>query len=127
MAQRWYQESDEEGYRYQIKSRREKRRLVEQQEEGFLHDPRIIPMDPELFELVVDNSPEGMHLELIDGILYNMAPPSDDHEQIKHNLFHLLRDQIPRSGSCRLLSEQYVKYKEEASMRPDITLTCDLA
>src|SRR6266571_8254550 len=106
MAQRWYQEDEDEEYHYQIKSRREKRRFVEQQEENYLGDPHIIPMSRELFELVVDNSPEGMHLELVDGILYNMAPPSDDHEQIKHTLFHLLRDQIPRSGSCRLLSEQ---------------------
>src|SRR2546429_3084490 len=127
MAQRWHKEDRPDEYKYQVKRQSGKLRPVEQREEEYLEDPRIIHMDRDLFELLIDNSPEGMHLELIDGVLYNMAPPSDNHEQMKGSLFYLLREQLPPDGPCRFMSEQYVEKEDIPSTRPDITLTCNQA
>jgi Uma2 family endonuclease len=101
--------------------------LKEQSGMENLHDPRGIPMERELFELVVDKSEEGLHLELIGGKLYNMAPPSGRHERMKINLFNVLDRQLPDAGPCFVTTEQYVEKEDVPSTRPDITLSCSQA
>jgi Uma2 family endonuclease len=85
-----------------------------------------IPMTEEAFELVMSvESP--YHYEWIDGIIYNMAPPSPAHSYIAGSLEGLLRDQIGTDGPCRVFREQTVIIPDRPSVTPDVVLTCDPA
>ena len=47
--------------------------------------------------------PEGQRAELINGIVYNMAPPSRLHQEIVMNLSAEIRDYIKiNHGSCKV-------------------------
>jgi Uma2 family endonuclease len=85
-----------------------------------------IPMTEEAFELVLSvESP--YHYEWIDGMIYNMAPPSPAHSYIADNLVALFRDQIGTDGPCRVFREQAVLIPDRPSVTPDIVVTCDSA
>ena len=89
-------------------------------------DQRHIPMSIAAFEAFIDlpQTDEHAHYELIDGVLYNMAPPSPEHQIISLNLASLLQGQLPK-GPCRVIQDIYVKVDDKSpSMRPDILLTC---
>jgi Uma2 family endonuclease len=85
-----------------------------------------IPMTEEAFELVMSvESP--YHYEWIDGVIYNMAPPSPAHSYIADNLVALFRDQIGTDGPCRVFREQAVLIPDRPSVTPDIVVICDSA
>lgn len=75
------------------------------------------------------NLPEGQRAELIDGNLYNMAPPTRQHQQIILYLARKISDYIDeKKGTCEVdlapfavfLNEDYKNYVE-----PDISVICD--
>ncbi len=83
-----------------------------------------IPMTQEAFELVLSvESP--YHYEWIDGMIYNMAPPSPAHSIIASNLEALFRDQIDPDGPCTVFRDQSVLIPDRASVIPDLVLMCD--
>lgn len=87
---------------------------------------RGIPMTQEAFELALSvESP--YHYEWIDGVIYNMAPPSPEHSFIADSLVGLFRDQIGTDGSCVVYQNQSVLIPDRASVTPDLVLTCDPA
>jgi Uma2 family endonuclease len=65
-------------------------------------DIRHIPMTIAAFEelLNLPETPEKSHYELINGILYNMASPSPQHQLIAAALNGLLRQQLPIGSPC---------------------------
>lgn len=73
--------------------------------------------------------PEGERAELIDGRVYDMAPPTRTHQRIAGTLYNVISNYIEaRKGSCEVdiapfavfLNEDDVNYVE-----PDISVICD--
>lgn len=46
--------------------------------------------------------PDGQRAELIDGVIYMMAPPSTKHQEISENLYNKIRSYIDgKKGTCQ--------------------------
>jgi Uma2 family endonuclease len=85
-----------------------------------------IRMTEEAFERLIGvESP--YHYELIDGVVYDMTGSTPEHSAISSNVEDLLREQLGRSGPCRVHHDQYVAIPEKPAVVPDVVLTCDLA
>lgn len=73
--------------------------------------------------------PEGTRAELIDGQIYNMAPPSRIHQQIVGKLFSAISNYIDRKGgSCEPYVAPFAVFLNEDSrnyVEPDISVICD--
>ncbi len=78
------------------------------------------------------NTPEDVRVEIIDGEIYNMAPPSDTHQKISSYLFGELYIYL-KGKSCELraapygvfLGDEYQPLKERHCVEPDISVICD--
>jgi Uma2 family endonuclease len=86
-----------------------------------------LAMTVEAFEDLVEH--EGpYHYEMIDGVVYNMAPPSQEHDVIAYNIRRSLADQIGKQGPCRVMQDQRVAIPgEEPSVEPDVLVTCNIS
>ena len=85
-----------------------------------------IRMTEEAFERLISvESP--YRYELIDGVVYDMTGSAPEHSAISSNIESLLREQLGRSGPCRIHRDQYVAIPGKPPVVPDVVLTCDLA
>jgi Uma2 family endonuclease len=84
-------------------------------------------MTREAFEQLI--SMEGPYrYELIDGQAVDMTGSTPEHSQLAGNCYLLFREQLPRSGPCRVHQDQYVEIPGgRAPVVPDMVLTCDVA
>lgn len=73
--------------------------------------------------------PEGSRAELIDGQIYNMAPPTRKHQAATGEIFTIIHRHIrEKGGTCEpyiapfavFLNEDDINYVE-----PDISVVCD--
>ena len=75
--------------------------------------------------------PEGIRAELIDGELYNMAPPNRKHQEIVSGLIWLLCDYIQRKGgSCKAYVSPFavnLNAEDSTDVEPDVLVVCDPA
>ncbi len=75
------------------------------------------------------NLPEGEHAELIDGQLYNMAPPSLIHQTILFNLGRKIADYIDvQKGDCKVLPAPFavnLTGNDKTWVEPDLSVICD--
>lgn len=75
------------------------------------------------------NLPEGEHAELIDGQLYNMAPPSLIHQTILFNLGRKIADYIDaQKGNCKVLPAPFavnLTGNDKTWVEPDLSVICD--
>ena len=73
--------------------------------------------------------PEGQRAELINGIVYNMAPPSRPHQEIVMNLSAEIRDYIKNNhGSCKVYPAPFAVFLNKDNktyVEPDISVICD--
>lgn len=73
--------------------------------------------------------PEGQRAELIDGVVYNMAPPNRIHQDIVMNLSAEIRDYIKKNnGSCKVYPAPFAVFlnaDEQNYVEPDISVICD--
>lgn len=73
--------------------------------------------------------PDGTRAELIDGHLYNMAPPSRKHQEIAGELFAVIREYIRhKNGACRPYIAPFAVFlnKDDRNyVEPDICVICD--
>ncbi|WP_161982204.1 Uma2 family endonuclease [Dictyobacter alpinus] len=84
-----------------------------------------IPVTEEGFEQLI--SLEGPYrYEFIAGVMYDMTGSSPEHADISSNLEYLLKEQLGRSGPCRVYREQYVFIPGQPSVVPDVVVTCDV-
>lgn len=87
--------------------------------------PEHVPFTSEDFWAL----PDGRRAELIDGELYDMAPPSWAHQQIAGGIEHALRLYIDRNGGpCKACSAP-IAVDLDADGRtwvePDVLVVCD--
>ena len=75
------------------------------------------------------NLPEGQRAELVDGIVYDMAPPSTVHQRLVMNLSAEIRDYVRKnSGSCEVFPAPFAVFlnaDERNYVEPDISVICD--
>lgn len=92
-----------------------------------------MPMLQEAFATADDywNLPEGRRAELVDGVLYDMAPPSVAHQKVAGGLFRLLANHIEEIGGTCLALQAPVAVDLEANegtwVEPDVLVVCDPA
>ena len=75
------------------------------------------------------NLPEGTRAELIDGKLYDMAPPSRFHEQLVMELAGTIREYIKKNhGKCQVYPAPFavnLDADDKDWVEPDISVICD--
>ena len=75
------------------------------------------------------NLPDGQRAELIDGQLYNMAPPSRMHQEILSALHWKIRSYIAEhGGSCKVYPAPFavnLDADDKDWVEPDISVICD--
>ncbi|MCM1213061.1 MAG: Uma2 family endonuclease [Lachnospiraceae bacterium] len=75
------------------------------------------------------NLPDGQRAELIDGQLYNMAPPNRIHQELSFAIARRFADYIDRrGGSCKVYPAPFavnLNADDETYVEPDISVICD--
>ena len=73
--------------------------------------------------------PAGQRAELIDGQIYNMAPPSPLHQELVMELSATLRDYIKKNnGTCKVYPAPFAVFlnqDDQNYVEPDISVICD--
>lgn len=73
--------------------------------------------------------PEGQRAELIDGQIYDMAPPSRTHQRISSYLHNEIYNHIKKNGgSCEVYAAPFAVFLNEDDttyLEPDISVICD--
>ena len=73
--------------------------------------------------------PEGKRAELIDGQIYDMAPPSPLHQELVMELSATLRDYVKKKGGpCKVYPAPFAVFLNEDDttyVEPDISVVCD--
>ena len=73
--------------------------------------------------------PEGQRSELIDGQIYDMAPPNRTHQRIVSQLTKIIGQYIDRKqGSCEVYPAPFAVFLNKDSknyVEPDISVICD--
>lgn len=72
--------------------------------------------------------PEGERAELIDGQIYNMAPPSTIHQRISTHLSSVIHQYIQaNSGTCEVFTAPFAVFlnnDDKTYVEPDISVIC---
>ena len=75
------------------------------------------------------NLPEGTRAELIDGKLYDMAPPSRIHQEISYQLSRVIGNYIAeKGGNCKVYPAPFavnLDADDKDWVEPDISVICD--
>ena len=76
------------------------------------------------------NTPEETHVELINGVFYNMAPPNRIHQKISMYLSNVIDNYInSKGGSCEVYAApfgvQLSADDDKTIVEPDISVICD--
>lgn len=73
--------------------------------------------------------PEGTRAELINGQIYNMAPPNTKHQRILGELYYVIKEYIKSNkGSCEVFPAPFAVFlnKENINyLEPDISVICN--
>ena len=73
--------------------------------------------------------PEGCRSELIDGQLYDIAPPSRIHQEIVFGILYLLKKHIEsKKGGCKVYPAPFavnLDADDKNWVEPDISVICD--
>ena len=73
--------------------------------------------------------PEGQRAELIDGKIYNMAPPSSIHQELSWELSAEIRNYIKKKGGkCKAYAAPFAVFLENNDttyVEPDISIICN--
>lgn len=73
--------------------------------------------------------PDGKRAELIDGQIYDMAPPNTNHQRILMNLSGEIREHIKKHhGNCEVFPAPFAVFLNEDNrnyVEPDISVICD--
>ncbi len=75
------------------------------------------------------NLPEGQRAELIDGKIYDIAPPNRIHQKIVSELHYKIRSYIEKNhGSCEIYPAPFAVFLNEDNknyVEPDLSVICD--
>lgn len=72
--------------------------------------------------------PEGQRAELIDGQIYDMAPPNTTHQRISHRLAWKIENYVQvKNGDCEVFPAPFAVFLNEDDknyVEPDISVIC---
>lgn len=90
----------------------------------------VLQPQPEIITLEqYEALPEEIRAEVFEGVIYNMASPSQDHQTISTELTTILNTYIKSSkGSCRVFHAPFdVKLSDNplTIVQPDLMIVCD--
>lgn len=75
--------------------------------------------------------PDGVRAELVDGRIYDMAPPSRKHQRIVGEMFAVIREWIrAKGGACEVNIAPFAVFLSgdgKNYVEPDINVVCDPA
>ena len=87
---------------------------------------------PQKVALTIDEIyalPDGQRAELIDGCIYDMAPPSRTHQKILGMLYQAIANYIAdKRGSCEVYSAPFAVFLNQDDfnyVEPDISVICN--
>ena len=73
--------------------------------------------------------PEGQRAELIDGVVYDMAPPNRLHQELISELHYKITDYIKKNnGACKVFPAPFAVFlnaDDKTYVEPDISVICD--
>ena len=71
--------------------------------------------------------PENEHVELLDGVIYNLAAPSRIHQKISFSIARIIADHIDRKSlPCEVYPAPFAVFLDEYNyFEPDISIICD--
>lgn len=73
--------------------------------------------------------PEGQRAELIDGVVYNMAPPNRIHQELVSQFTRVIGQYIDKNnGSCKVYPAPFAVFlnaDDKNYVEPDISVICD--
>lgn len=73
--------------------------------------------------------PDGQRAELIDGQIYDMAPPSTKHQEISGSLYYKIRNYMDdKKGKCKIYAAPFAVFLHNDNLNyvePDISVICD--
>lgn len=73
--------------------------------------------------------PEGQRAELIDGVIYNMSPPSTEHQRLSNYISTEVSLYIrSKKGGCEVFTAPFAVFLNENDktyVEPDISVICD--
>lgn len=73
--------------------------------------------------------PEGQRAELIDGVVYDMAPPNRIHQKISGRLHQKIANYIDaKNGTCEVYSAPFgvfLSTDDTCYVEPDVSVICD--
>ncbi|MCD8300251.1 MAG: Uma2 family endonuclease [Clostridiales bacterium] len=88
-----------------------------------------MPLPKEYTTADIYSLPDGQRAELIDGQMYDMAPPSRRHQLIISELNYLIRDYIKKKGGdCEVYPAPFavrLNADDRTYVEPDISVVCD--
>lgn len=90
-----------------------------------------MPLPKEQLYTVEDiyNLPDGQRAELIDGVIYDMAPPSYIHQKLVSELTQSLGNYIKsKGGRCEVLPAPFAVFlnkDDKTYVEPDVSVVCD--
>ncbi len=104
-------------------------------EHAFVGEEEVMKMNTELanrrdFTVEdIENLPDGVRAELIDGQIFYFASPKEIHQRIGGELFYRIRDYIEKNkGTCKVYYAPFaVKLVEDGKnyLEPDMVVICD--
>ena len=72
--------------------------------------------------------PEGQRAELIDGVVYDMAPPNRLHQELVSELHYKITDYIKKNnGACKVFPAPFAVFlnaDDKTYVEPDISVIC---
>ena len=88
-----------------------------------------LPKEIEYTTEDIYNLPEGKRAELIDGQIYDMAPPTFTHQKLVNKLSQKITNYIDsKKGPCEVIPAPFVVFLNEDNktyVEPDISVICD--
>ena len=91
--------------------------------------PALQPQPESLTVEQYEALPEDLRVEVFDGVVYDMASPSQEHQTISMELSTVLNTYIRgKKGSCRVFHAPFdVKLSEQplTIVQPDLMIVCD--
>lgn len=91
----------------------------------------VVPLPKEQLYTTDDiyHLPDGKRAELVDGVIYDMAPPNRWHQDISGALYRKIADYIDRNnGLCRTYIAPFAVFLPEDDknyVEPDISVICN--
>ena len=77
----------------------------------------------------IESLPEGQRAELIDGVVYDMIAPTEQHQIISGEIYTDINIYIRQhGGNCKVFAAPYAVYfdnDDSTYIEPDISVVCD--